>query len=369
MIKNVDTAAKPLVLAYFLPQFHEIPENNLWWGQGFTEWTNLRVSKEFISGQSIRKPSGPFNEYNLLEAEVLIWHQQIAEAYGIDGFFVWDYWFGEGKKLLEKPIEKVLRENIHFRYCFNWANHSWYNKSKGLLLIEQKYLGEEDYKSYFRWLLPHFKSENYIKIDGKPIFGIFRPDDIPDFSTFLRVFNQMAQENGFPGIFWIGENTSPTSPEAVNLDRVINSGGFFSLRRRIRSSPFETVRYHLIKNYGMNKLGPSIFKYPSLVLGNSRNMFSNPRSIPCVLAGWDTTPRHGKRGMILKGFSRDAFRAHVKEVFSALDYQTTEHKIIVIKSWNEWAEGNLLEPDSVFGTGLLEIFRDALKDYVAKEMR
>lgn len=340
-------------LAYYLPQFHEIPENNRWWGDGFTEWTNLKDAKQYYSWQLARRPVAPFHDYNLLDSGVLEWQSSVAREYGISGFLMWDYWFGEGRRLLEGPSELVLREKLNFNYCFSWANHSWENKATRQLLMEQRYLGEDDYSSYFYSKLAHFKSENYIKIDGKPVFGVFFPDLIPDLECFVSVFRRLAVKEGFPGVYLIAENA--TEKLIPLFDRFLSSGSSF--KRRKFSSPLEFFKEQLIRRYSLSFLGPIVFDYTKTVLRRSADPLSE-HEIPVLFTGWDTTPRHKKRGTIYKGFSEDVFKSCLLNIVEQLRVQNSSNPVLVIKSWNEWAEGNLMEPDSVFCNRLLEVYKE-----------
>ncbi len=187
------------ILAYYLPQFHEIEENNKWWGKGFTEWTNVKKGKKLFKTQN--QPFVPLNNnyYNLLNKETVKWQTELAKKYGVYGFCYYHYWF-EGKKLLEKPVENLLKwKNIDQKFCFCWANHSWKKTWNGLneILMEQKYGNEDSWNKHFDYLLQFFKDERYIKIDNKPIFMIFKLKDIKDINEMLDFFNKKCIENGF----------------------------------------------------------------------------------------------------------------------------------------------------------------------------
>ncbi|KTC43021.1 hypothetical protein AO265_22460 [Pseudomonas sp. ABAC61] len=341
-----------LSLAYYLPQFHEIPENDKWWGKGFTEWSNLRDSINYSSWHEIRKPTAPYGEYNLLDPEIMSWQHNLAQSYGISGFLVWDYWFGNGERLLEKPSELILNNNIEFKYSFCWANHSWLNKRTGEMLKEQKYLGTADYEEYFYKNLPHFKSDNYIKVDGKPVFGVFLPHDIPDLENFVSVFRRLAVAEGFPGIYFIAE--SSTEQSLKFFDRFLNSNASFKLRKTV--NPFQYLREVAIKQLNMNWVGPVVYDYERTILKHTEKPLKN-EEIPVLFTGWDTTPRHKRRGTICRGFNPSTFKKQIKNILEQLEKQDSSTPIIIIKSWNEWAEGNLLEPDSVFGHEMLEAYK------------
>jgi len=343
-------------LAYYLPQFHEIPENNEWWGDGFTEWNNLQESVSYFVWHETRKAIAPHGEYSLLDPKVLSWQYETARAHGVSGFLVWDYWFGNGDQLLEKPTELVLASEIEFKYCFSWANHSWFNKRINKMLMEQKYLGIDDYKKYFYARLPHFKSENYIKVDGKPVFGVFLPQDIPDIELFVSTFRQLAVDEGFPGIYLIAENSTENSSGL--FDRFLNSNASFKVRKRV--NPLQYIKEVAIKKLGVNWIGPVVYDYEKTILPYTEKKLDH-KEIPVLFTGWDTTPRHKRRGTICRGFTVDVFKKQIENIMVQVSIQDPEVPLIVIKSWNEWAEGNLMEPDSLFGSGLLEAYKQCLR--------
>lgn len=347
---------KPKILAYYLPQFHEIPENNEWWGCGFTEWNALENAKIYKPIQYVRKPIGPYFNYNLPSKDVMEWQAEVANKHNIYGFLIWDYWFGNRKKLLEKPKEYIVENNIHFPYSLIWANHSWYNKRKKKLLIKQQYLGVKDYEQYFSDCLKHFLNDNYIKINNKPVFGIYMPFDIPDLDCFMELFDNNARLNGFNGIYWVVDNTPATHLNKDKFDCIVSSTIYFKARKF--RHPVNFIKEQLIKKFNMNDIGPVVYSYKKLV--STHKNFSRNET-PVIFTGWDTTPRHMERGTILKDFNVSAFEQHLDNVFNFSKYANSE--LLILKSWNEWAEGNLLEPDDVFGYTLLEALQKKYNKY------
>ena len=350
---------KLLSLAYYLPQFHEIPENNRWWGQGFTEWAHLNQAKKYFKWQEVRKPIAPMGEYNLLDADVIEWQASTAKKHHIDGFLVFDYWFGAGKTLLEKPMQMVLDKQLNVDYCLCWANHTWYNKRENILLIKQQYLGASDYTAYFERLLPHFNSPHYLKIDNKPIFAIFNPKEIQDLSIFIETFQLLAKKYGFDGLYLIADNTDSSSEYAHFFDAYTRTNSLFKSRNRDNLKSY--LKEKLTRKFGFKNLGPFLYSYHHLVVKNHMST-TDEKYIPSVFTGWDTSPRHQRRGTILQDFNLRTFKQHLANVKNALEIQKAKQPIVIIKSWNEWAEGNLLEPDSIFGYTLLEAYRDFVQD-------
>ncbi|MBF9226520.1 MULTISPECIES: glycosyltransferase WbsX family protein [Acinetobacter calcoaceticus/baumannii complex] len=347
---------KPTLLAYYLPQFHEVEENNLWWGKGFTEWTNVKKAKKYFKNHEIRKPVEPLGEYDLVSNNKIIEKQfEIAQENGVDGFLVWNYWFGNDEKILEKPFEMVLEKEQKVKYAFAWANHSWLNKTKGILLKEQKYLGKSDYRKYFEYLTPYFLSENYIKKDNKPIFSIFMPSLIPDLLEFIDSFNKWAIELGFSGIFWLAENTNSESIHKECFDRYFDSTVFLKGRK------YSKIMYFLerlnSRTSGRINFGPFIYDYYELA-SLYKNYSLQQNELGVVFSGWDTSVRHARNGIILKNLTPNSFKLHVEDIL--LKIKENNSDIVIVKSWNEWAEGNILEPDTVYGSKILNIVKELM---------
>ena len=192
------------IIPLYLPQFHEIPENNEWWGKGFTEWTNVKKARPLFEGHNQpRIPKGK-NYYDLSNLDVLKWQCSLANNYGIFGFCFYHYWFN-GKLLLEKPMEMLLEHSeIAINYCVSWANHNWNDSwkaspGKERILIDHDFDDEEDWVSHFNYLLNFFKDSRYIKEDGKPLVVIYIPNIIGKLNKMLALWNAMAIENGFKG--------------------------------------------------------------------------------------------------------------------------------------------------------------------------
>ena len=344
-------------IAFHLPQFHEVAENNDWWGEGFTEWTHVRAAKPRWPGHRIRRPVPPLGEYDLTDPRVLELQSEIATAHGIDGFAVWDYWFGAGRQLLERPIQTVLEQKLRFRYCLAWANHSWFDKARGRLLCEQQYLGTEDYELYFRRALRHFETDNYIKIDGKPVFFIFDPYAIPDWENFLTLWRRLAQQAGFPDMFFIADRLWEGNAPIDFVDRYSNGFRFMTRRNKLVVNFLkEQVKLKL----GLN-LGPYHYDFRRLI---KRIIPDNAgaKFAPTVITGWDTTTRHGKNGMIFEHLDVAAVRQQMAMAGSHYARFPDEQHVLLLKSWNEWAEGNVLEPDDVFGDEMLRAVRGFLSE-------
>lgn len=364
-------------LAYYLPQYYPIPENNKWWGKGFTEWTNVTKAKSLFKGH--RQPNLPadLGFYDLRVPQVQREQAALAKENGIDGFIYYQYWFGNGKMLLELPAERMLKnKDIDISFCFCWANETWKGIWHGIndpkVLIEQKYGGEEGYKQYFNYLLPFFKDDRYIKVANKPMFHILRIEDIPNMELFIKVFNSLAIEAGFDGVYFVStlvynqelihRNTSVYGQ--VGLD-VFNKMRYGQTTLFNNGSIFQKIELKLKKFIRhTNKVGdrkkPLIFDYKKGVK-NLEIKFPHEKYIACVFPNWDNSPRSGKKSMIFKNSTPAAWEKHLKNSIAEVRKNPKNPPFVIIKSWNEWAEGNYLEPDQKFGLEWLRVVKKIKK--------
>lgn len=340
---------KKRLIAYHLPQFHEIKENNEWWGEGYTEWTALNNWRPAFNEHTLRKP-GELGYYDLSDPNILEKQYEMASQYGIEGFCFWTYWFGAGERLLERPLEHLLLPKSKIKYCLAWANHTWYDKSNWRLLKEQKYLGKEDYVRFFETMLPHFKNPNYIRKDNKIVFTVFMPQDVPDFDIFANTWNELIKKEGFDGFYFIGDQINKKLKFSNHFDAFMHSPAIFTTR-----SVLQKIIDRLVRIHSWTFFGPIKYSYPKRVRGMYKKFYQADNFIPSIFSGWDSTARHGKRGIVLEDFNEQTFRDHVDEIFAL----NTKNEFIFIKSWNEWAEGNLLEPDDILGDSLLHIIKNA----------
>ena len=366
-------------LAYYLPQFHPIPENSKWWGEGFTEWTNVKKAKPLFKNHYQPIIPGELGYYDLLQQPRIQEKQsELALENGVDGFIYYQYWFGEGKMLLEKPAEKMLEnKNIDIPFCFCWANETWKGIWHGLdnpeVLIEQTYNGEKDYKAYFNYLLPFFNDARYILVDNKPMFHVYRIEDIPDLDEFTGVFNSLAIKEGFDGIYLISTIISDNNLMLNNKNVYGQIGVDVFLKMRYKESAFFSdesflakVEIKLKRKFGKsNKVGvrkkPLIFDY-SKGVSNFNIKFPNKKYISCVFPNWDNSARSGKKSLIFKNATPVTWRNYLESAVNELKSNPENPQFIFVKSWNEWAEGNYLEPDEKYGTQWLESVKEVKKN-------
>lgn len=359
------TEKKARVIAFYLPQFHPIPENDLWWGKGFTEWTNVGKAKRLFLGH--RQPNVPadLGYYDLRVPETRKAQADMAREFGIEGFCYWHYWFGNNKRLIERPFNEVLFSGEpDFPFCLAWANDSWkgfaYGAKNRNLLIEQLYPGVDDYTAHFYQILPAFKDKRYILIDGKPIFLIYRPLADQEVIRFIETWRKLALENGLKGIYFVGhiadsrikvEDVMKIGVDAVNVVRLDNyqlnyRSKFIRLFKYINKTLFGLPQTYSYKKVSKYFVDPDIDKM--------ENVF------PSIIPGWDHSPRSSKEALILTNSNPKIFGKHVEKVLSVIKDKVPEKRIVFIKSWNEWAEGNYMEPDLHFGKQFLETLKNKI---------
>lgn len=363
---------KVRLFAHYLPQFHPIPENDRWWGKGFTEWTNVGKAARMFRGQYQPRVPADLGYYDLRVPEVRAAQAQMAQEHGIEGFCYWHYWFA-GKRLLERPFNEVLESGEpRFPFCLAWANQTWtgiWHGAPGRVLIEQTYPGVEDYKLHFDALLESFRDERYIKVDGKPVFLVYDPAALPRPTVFSDVWRDLAAKAGLKGLYLIGNTWDPSwvpgdhGFDAALLDNLSIIRGkldHFS-RRSGRSAKLALKRFinRNLKRLPFEALHrPTVYSYRDVVDVEHFDYNALFDQYPVVIPNWDNTPRSGKNGIVFHGSTPELFRIQLRNAIDRVKNRETDKRIVFIKSWNEWAEGNHLEPDLKFGMGYLDVVKE-----------
>lgn len=359
------------ILAFYLPQFHPIPENDKWYGKGFTEWTNVGKAKPLFRGHYQPQVPADLGYYDLRVPETREAQAAMAKEYGVHAFCYWHYWFGDGKRLLERPFNEVLQSGKpDFPFCLAWANHSWKGIYNGVKtkesLIEQTYGGRTDYEHHFYALLPAFKDERYVKVDGKPFFLIFSPLEIPDTKEFIDYWQELAHQNGLKGIHFVAHTYRPD-----DIDKLLALG--YDAVNVVRLFEYQRVGLSFFRK-AINKINREVFKHGFWCqYKDAMKYFSGKEDIredvyPTIVPNWDHSPRTGRFGAIMKGSTPKLFQKHVEQVLQSVSKKTEEHQIVILKSWNEWAEGNYLEPDLKFGKGYLVALNQAIINQTNKKV-
>lgn len=353
-------------IAIYLPQFHPIPENDEWWIKGFTEWTNVTKAKPLFKGHYQPHLPTDIGFYDLRLHETMVEQAEMAKEHGIHGFMFYHYWFS-GKKLLEQPVEQWLKNKTpDFPFMLCWANENWSRRWDGQdqeLLIKQEYSDEDDINHFYE-LLPYFNDERYIRVNNKPVFVIYRTNLFPDIKKTASKWQNLAIQNGLDGLYLIsveamGKVVEPSTigfdaalrfqPDWSNLppkldDKPMNK---FLHQMGIKESPFMTNR---------------VYDYPSFVENAKKKPSPNYKLFPSVTPMWDNSARRKKDAVIFHDSSPACFGNWLKHAIENFKPYSDDESFIFINAWNEWAEGNHLEPCQKWGRKYLEVTKAVLKD-------
>ncbi|OOM75833.1 hypothetical protein CLPUN_30670 [Clostridium puniceum] len=354
---------KPKIIAFYLPQFHAIPENDLWWGNGFTEWTNTKKAKALFQGHYQPKEPLDSNYYCLLDSNKQEWQCNMAEKYGIYGFCYYHYWFC-GKMLLEKPMENMLENsNIKLPFCISWANEPWTRNWDGRekdVLMSQEYGELDDWEKHFQYLLPFFKDKRYIKKDNKPIMVLYRASHIKNCEEMIDYWGKRIKKYGFSGIYIIETLTGHQKASSLK-----NSSA------QLEMEPMHTIRHYLplwkqgirLIKKNLNKKGFKVYdKIPyNLIWNNIINKKRKKHKLTYLgsFVDWDNSARWGSRAMIITGADPSQFKKYFNIQYEKS--RKSEKEYIFLNAWNEWAEGAYLEPDKKCKYKYLESIEEIIK--------
>lgn len=366
---------KVKIIAMYLPQFHSIPENNKFWGEGFTDWVTLKNAKPLFDGH--QQPVVPFqkNYYDLSEEKNVVWQCKLAEKYGIYGFGVYHYWFNDNQNLLVKPAE-IMRdcEEINTKYFFTWDNCSWVrswsnvsgndwspledskqNKKGPKILVEYKLGQEKNWLNHYNYLKSHFKSKNYMKHENKPVFAIINYNE--DILRMCEYWDTLAKADGFEGItFFFKYKPFIKYPESINLynyEPHFSGWVNVSYLKRIQNAIIRKLKLEKdIYIYDYDKVWKSLIK--NAAIHKESNFFHG------AFIGYDDSPRRGrKRSRIIVGGTPQKFSKYLKEIIQISEEQKKDY--VFLTAWNEWSEGAYLEPDETHKFGYLEALKETTK--------
>lgn len=350
------------LIAFYLPQYHPIPENDAWWGKGFTEWANVAKARPLFRGHYQPHIPADLGFYDLRVPETRIAQAEMAREYGIEGFCYYHYWF-EGHQLLERPFNEVLVSGKpDFPFCLCWANHNWTRKwieRDQSILIEQRYSMEDDLQ-HIRWLISVFKDPRYIKINGKPLFMVLRTSSLPDAALTAKIWREEVMKAGLPGLYLIGVlGFDEVSHLPIGFDAVIDFQPNWNDLPPYKKPLWHRVLWRLTKRdtYIDNR----IRKYSDLVHTMMNRLAPEYKTIPCVTPSWDNTARRTSGAIIFTGSTPELYGEWLRFAMTATRHLDGDERIVFINAWNEWAEGNHLEPDQKWGRRYLEETRSALE--------
>lgn len=361
------------VMCMYLPQFHTFPENDEWWGKGYTEWVAVKRAKSLYKGHI--QPRVPLDNryYDLSDksGDTLKWQAEIAKKYGVYGFSIYHYYF-KGKKLMEGPME-ILRDHkeidIHYNIC--WANETWTRTWYGLsnqILMAQEYGNEDDWNEHFDYMLTFFQDDRYIKINNKPVIQIYKTFDIPCLEDMLKVWNQRAKAEGFDGVYIISGNTAAGVEKRDNL---VDGYYFFEPGYTLKNdfSKADELCYNagtLIRSVRNKLFGSSLgyilerrIKASTIIKSITKRQYKD-NEFPGLIPGWDNTPRRDYKGLVYTGTNPDDFESALRILKDKKKACKTD--FVYINAWNEWGEGAYLEPDTELGYSYLEAIRRVVND-------
>ena len=372
MLKDAQPPIK--VIPVYLPQFHQIPENDEWWGTGFTEWTNVKKAQPLFEGHYQPRLPLDDNYYDLSRVETLRWQSKIAKEHGIYGFCFYHYWFNK-KLLLEKPMEMLLEnKDIDIKFCISWANHNWDNSwtataGRETTLISHDFDNEEDWIAHFNYLLKFFKDPRYIVEGNKPIMVIYIPNIIRKLGKLIKCWNELALQSGFDGLTFVFQ--SPMSNHTSGWDRdlfdhaIEFQPGYANYTPPIYPSWLRNYSGRLKNFLGIKRKLVAHKKLRTFDYDQTWKKIldarpSSTNAIPSAFVDWDNTPRKMERGSVCIGASPEKFETYFGELVHKAIQEYKQDKVFVF-AWNEWAEGGYLEPDKKFGFGYLKAIKNVVE--------
>ena len=378
LTKHVISPPEPSLrtLAFYLPQFHPIPENDRWWGRGFTEWTNVTKARPRFRGHYQPHLPADLGFYDLRLPEVREAQAGLAKAYGLHGFCYYHYWFN-GKRLLSRPFEEVLKSGRpDFPFCLCWANENWTRRWDGYdqeVLMHQEHSLVDD-RTHIEHLLPAFEDQRYVKVDGKPIFLVYRTELLPDPHRTADLWRQAVQQAGFPGLYLVRVESfrSDIDPKSIGFDAALEFAPDKAVvrptLRRSRPGLIPAIRA-VLRQAGLIHPRPDecrIYSYDELAAGMLAKAQTPYKRFRCVTPGWDNSARRADGANIFVDSTPRRYEEWLRAVVEqTLVAHRASERLVFVNAWNEWAEGNHLEPDQRWGHAYLEATARALGRVVA----
>ncbi len=366
-IKETRMMIRPI--AIYLPQFHPIPENDEWWGKGFTEWTNVAQAQPLFRNHYQPKYPADLGYYDLRCVDTQIEQAKMARAHGIYGFAYYHYWF-HGKRLLHRPMDTLLQNNnIDLPFCLFWANETWSRRWLGEekdILIKQTYSCEDDQK-HIKHLLHIFNDKRYITVDGRPVFIIYRPTHFPDIRKTLETFRTQCAADGVNTPYFIASNSHAGRKDLrqYGFDAILNFEPQLGVLPDFLNDELAMRKLGANLKVGILDARLKIYDYQLAKEKMYRRTFDYP-NFPCSFVNWDNSARRGRNGIIMHNVSAEIFEKYLHlhiESLKRMKYDHPDENFVFINAWNEWAEGNYLEPDIKYGYQFLNAISNVAKHY------
>lgn len=362
------------VIALYLPQYYPVPENDKWYGKGFTEWINVAKAKPLFKGHYQPHIPADLGFYDLRLPQIRHEQEKLAREYGVDGFCYYHYWFGNRRQLLEKPLQdKLADKSSTLPFCLNWANESWKKKmwsnnaADDKMLMEQVYGGKQDAIDHFYSLLPAFSDERYIRVNGRLLFEIDYPEDTEPVKYVMEIWRELAVKEGIGDFLFLGHLGN------YKDKREIRKNGIHSFRGDIYDmvvdcTLFNIMHLNSLKNKAIIKLKtkiglPAVFEYKDAMEVGITELDKEENIIPEIFPNWDHSPRSTGRRPIYVNSTPVLWRQFFDNAINAVKDKPEEKQLVFIRAWNEWGEGNYLEPDIQYGRAYLEAIRDGKREH------
>lgn len=348
----------PLLLAYYLPQYHPIPENDEWWGRGVTEWSNVsRAVPQFLGHYQPRLP-GELGYYDLRIPDNIARQVELAKKHGIYGFAYYYYWF-DGKRLLEKPLNIFLEHSeIDFPFCLCWANESWtrrFDGNSGEILIEQN-KNIDSYIAFVNGLIPYMKDARYIRLSDRPLLIVYRPSHIPNCRDVIKIWRARLEAAGVGNPYIVGVKEHGVETDLLNL-------GFDAQSEFHPGTVFKDCKNITREiEYLREDFTGSVFDYSDLVKNKKYLNVQSRKLYRAVMPMWDNTPRRNNSPMVFHGSTPDLYQEWLMDTISETrKKEDLDAPLIFINAWNEWGESAYLEPDRKYGYAYLRATRCAIE--------
>lgn len=348
-------------IAFYLPQFHQIPENDIWWGKGFTEWTNTKSSIPLFDGHNQPRIPENNNYYDLTDVDALKWQSKLAADKGVFGFCFYHYWFN-GKLLLEKPSEILLdNKDITTNFCFSWANETWsktWNGQEKNVLISQQYGMKDDWLSHIEYLFKFFKDERYIKVDGHPMLLIYSINKIDCFEEMVAVWNDFLINNGMKTLHLVETlNSFNHGVKSPLIDAKVEFEPWYTISLDWKFRVVNKIKRYVRLCFKYNKIPKVLhtrisYKY---ITEKALQRVSNSKIYKGAFTDWDNSARKAgtKNPTMVKGSTPELFGNVISQLNKKIE-SNESGEYIFINAWNEWAEGAYLEPDEKYGTQYID---------------